>query len=486
MITPGLPILAKKFSVSMDRMSAFMLGAHQFSAGFAMVVVAAAAAIHGKRPFYVISALILLLTCVWGYWAKSFPSLAAMRIIQGLATAPVETLVTPTVADLFFVHQRGSRIAVWHMMVGGGVGIGQVLAGFIIKYLGVLSTFGVSALVLVLLVPATFFVVLETTYARPKDAWDVRDPVREKEDKDVDAEAHPHALARSPSVASSESESESDLVKKPHVVIESFEPITTISSSPPKPASYRSRLALISHTRYSTTPFWQLLVKPLPLLLFPAVLYSTIVNGFHLASLVAMGLLGLNILTAPPYNLDPAQIGLTHLPNLVAIFVASPIAGFFADWLVKVLARRNRGIFEPEFRLLLMLISVPISTVAFVGFGYAAQAHKPLPIILLFGGLQAVSVPFASQAALTYVLDCHPRDTNSAFVAIHFAKTFFVFVATSTVSGWLARSGPVRVFNTLAAVNLVVSSLTIPAYVFGKRFRSYIARSKMARKIECD
>jgi hypothetical protein len=56
----------------------------------------------------------------------------------------------------------------------------------------------------------------------------------DKEDKDVDAEAHPHALGRPPSVTSSESESESDLVKKPRV-IESFEPITTISSSPMAP-----------------------------------------------------------------------------------------------------------------------------------------------------------------------------------------------------------------------------------------------------------
>ena len=50
-----------------------------------------------------------------------------MRIIQGLAAAPIETLVTPTVADIFFVHQRGSRLAIWHMMIGGGVGLGYEL-----------------------------------------------------------------------------------------------------------------------------------------------------------------------------------------------------------------------------------------------------------------------------------------------------------------------------------------------------------------------
>jgi MFS family permease len=47
-----------------------------------------------------------------------------MRIVQGLASGPIEALVMPSIADMFFVHQRGSRMAMWHVMVGGGVGLG--------------------------------------------------------------------------------------------------------------------------------------------------------------------------------------------------------------------------------------------------------------------------------------------------------------------------------------------------------------------------
>lgn len=49
-----------------------------------------------------------------------------MRVIQGIASAPLETLVTSTVSDMYFVHQRGARIAVWGCFLASGVLLGYV------------------------------------------------------------------------------------------------------------------------------------------------------------------------------------------------------------------------------------------------------------------------------------------------------------------------------------------------------------------------
>ena len=48
-----------------------------------------------------------------------------MRIFQGIVSAPLETLVTSTVSDLFFVHQRGLYLSLWNVMLGTGVLVGQ-------------------------------------------------------------------------------------------------------------------------------------------------------------------------------------------------------------------------------------------------------------------------------------------------------------------------------------------------------------------------
>ena len=88
---------------------------------------------------------------------------------------------------------------------------------------------------------------------------------------------------------------------------------------------------------------------------------------------------------------------------------------------------------------------------------------------------QAASFPFAAQAALTYVIDCHPQDANQAFVTINFIKAVFTFVATTYVNDWYTNLGAQGVGIALASVNLSVSLLTIPSYIYGKRFRSMVS-----------
>ncbi len=50
--------------------------------------------------------------------------------------ADVDRLVTTTIADIYFVHQRGLRLAMWGLCLSVGVGGGQIISGYIIQDLG--------------------------------------------------------------------------------------------------------------------------------------------------------------------------------------------------------------------------------------------------------------------------------------------------------------------------------------------------------------
>ena len=432
MVTPGLQVIVATYGVSIDLASSLIIGFFAFWVGATTFFTASGANIWGKRPFLFISSVILFLTCIWGQMigsVHSFPQLAAMRIIQGIASAPLETLVTSTVSDLFFVHQRGTRLSLWGMMLAAGVLLGQTISGAIIQNLSFESTFGVSAIIYMPIMLGLYFVVLETTYNGPRD-------------------------------------------ETPKIKIEekgSFFEIDTAEKE-----SYHERLRLF-RGRLSTDSFWKGVWKPIPLIVYPAVLFSTIVYGTYFAFLLAISVLAVTALSLPPYNLNPAQIGLTNIPLLLVGFLASPLSGWLADSAAKFLARRNNGVFEPEFRLVLMLIAVPFATIGFVGFGQSLHNGAPVAQVVAFFAVYSFSVPFASQAALTYVIDCHPRDANQAFVTINFTKAVLTFLVTTYANGWMGRVGPKAVFETLAGVNLGVCALTVPAYVFGKRFRGAVS-----------
>ncbi|RYN52588.1 hypothetical protein AA0118_g10027 [Alternaria tenuissima] len=437
MVTPALPLIAMKYKVNIDMVASLVIGFLAFWIGFTTFFTAAGANIWGKRPFFIMSTVILLATNVWGFFTRSFISLAVMRVVQGIASAPLETLVTSTVSDMYFVHQRGTRIAVWGCMLASGVLLGQTIAGAIIQNISFEATFGISALIFIPILFGMYFFVVETTYYGPRPTMD-KLGVDEKHKSVFELE-------------------------------DDREP-------------YRSQLAIF-RGRLSQESFWKNAWKPVPLIAFPAVLFSTIVYGSYFTWLLTISVLSVNIFSAPPYSLNPAQVGLTNLPLLVVALIGSPLSGWTADALAKFMARRNHGVFEPEFRLTLMIPATIFATIGFLGFGMSVSAGYPIVWPLVFMSIHSLSVPFASTASLTYVIDCHPKDANQAFVTINFTKAVFTFIATTYANGIMANIGPRAVFDGITVINLGICALTIPAYIFGKRFRSLVARSSFGKKL---
>ncbi|KAF2681616.1 MFS general substrate transporter [Lentithecium fluviatile CBS 122367] len=436
MVTPALHVIALKYNVSLDMASSLIIGFLAFWIGFTTFFTASGANIWGKRPFFVISSVVLLATNFWGFFASSFPSLAAMRIVQGIASAPLETLVTSTVSDLFFVHQRGTRLSIWGCMLASGVLLGQTISGIIVQNISFEATFGISALIFIPIVVLMYFVVVETTYNGPRG----------------------------------------------NTVIELAEKGSVSFVDTAKKETYSQKLRLF-RGRVSGESFWKGVWKPVPLIAYPAVLFSTVVYGMFFTLLVTISVLSVTAFSMPPYNLNPAQIGLTNLPLLAVSLIGSPLSGWMADGIPKAMARRNKGVFEPEFRLTLMLIATPLATAGFLGFGMSVQRGLPIGWPVFWVAVYSLSVPFASQASLAYVIDCHPKDANQAFVTINFTKAVMTFLATTYANGWFLKMGPQATFNIITTINLGVCLMTIPAYVFGKRFRSMVARSSFGQKL---
>lgn len=81
--------------------------------------------------------------------------------------APYEVLVQATISDLYFVHERGTRIAVWNLFLLCGIAGAGFISGYIIEDLGYEWTFGVCAILFGVFGIGILFFVPETTYIRP-------------------------------------------------------------------------------------------------------------------------------------------------------------------------------------------------------------------------------------------------------------------------------------------------------------------------------
>jgi MFS family permease len=66
---------------------------------------------YGRRPVYVSAFIIYTATAVWCGAAKSYGTELVGRIIMGFAAGAGECLAPLTIADIFFLHERGTIMA---------------------------------------------------------------------------------------------------------------------------------------------------------------------------------------------------------------------------------------------------------------------------------------------------------------------------------------------------------------------------------------
>jgi hypothetical protein len=220
-------------------------------------------------------------------------------------------------------------------------------------------------------------------------------------------------------------------------------------------------------------------------MIFPAVQFSTVVNGAFITWSMMSGIISHQVLLYPPYDLQPDVLAYLGLPGSVVSLVFAVIAGLSSDKLIQFMAHRNNGIYEPEYRLLLMLPAVIFSTLGFLLLGPLYANHAAVWKLVMTGLVFHISGPFAGSATVTYIFDTMQHQSTEAFVATSLFKHLFVFLATSYVPTWFAKVGAVRAYNTLAVLNLSFAALTIPMYMYGKRMRGWVS-TLTAESIDSD
>jgi MFS family permease len=271
-------------------------------------------------------------------------------------------LTTAIIADIYYVHERGVRLAFWGLCLSVGVGGGSCISGYIIQNLGWNWTYGICSIFYGVFIILIFFWVPETVYKRdPAYNLDLgttdhtEDILDGKHAVDMDAK---DSMNKTNSI----SKTEEDVSRAP-----------IYTGADEKPWTFWEELRPFRGVE-SDENLLAVIFRPFGMLLFPQVLYGFITYGLSTSWLVVMISVLAQLFTVPPYNFSVSAVGLISIAPLVASllgFAAGPIN----DWTVKKLARWNKGIYEPEFRLAPNIITFVLGIAGFFGFGACLQAQ---------------------------------------------------------------------------------------------------------------
>ena len=228
-----------------------------------------------------------------------------------------------------------------------------------------------------------------------------------------------------------------------------------------------------------------------------------------------------------PYHLSSLSVGLLYLAPFIGGVLGSSIAGKTSDIVCRWMARRNGGVFEPEFRLFMVVLVALSTVIGLWGFGWSAQIHDPWIAPTVFFGVIGTDCPLfgliyclgldrlillgfgctlGSTVSVSFVVDSYRADAGSSLTSLNFSKNLLGisistpqayfslclpkafsayslliigFIFSLVTNNAIDQVGVRGTFLILGGIHLGICALAIPLYIFGKRARGWTHRMGM-------
>lgn len=393
---------------------AALTGWYLLGVGIGAFVFVPTGRIWGKRHLFVIGTILLVATSAWGgasYGPAKYTSMVWARVFQGVATAPFESLVNAAVGDLYCVHQRGIRMAFTNLAVFGGAFFTPILVGKITHTIGWQWTFYFVAIFCGVCLPLIFFFCPETAYRRDTSlnldllAKDELTKVLPKEQENGVAavtrkEDHEGEIYAVETHETGQAKNQGETVE------------ARVDNAIPQKASFAQSLALFNG-RKTDEQFWKLLLRPLPLFLQPAFLWACLIQGCMIGWTVFIGVILAQFFLATPLWWNEVQTGYAYTAAFIGALIGFVIAGILSDWSAKLMTKWNNGVYEPEFRIVLVIPQMILGCAGLYGWGKTVDGllhetyHYTVP--LTFFGFEVAGMVIGAVASSLYIVDAYRK-----------------------------------------------------------------------------
>lgn len=445
--------------------------------GWSCIFFAPASSLYGRRITYLICLLAGTLGSVWFALSKRTADTIWSQAFVGMSEACAEAQAQQSLADIFFQHQLGSVLTVYIMATSVGSFLGPLIAHLIsesqtfrwVGWWGAIIT-GATLVVVGFTCEETVFDRLKyfPVYDSPEEAVAIiDDPERdfkdEKEKEDLNT-----AIASGNEIFVERTRRRSRPVK---------EVDEEAALEKEKPNSYWKQIALITPSEYmegyGVKQYIERFLVYFKVFTLPAVWLSGLLWGLQDAYMSFFLTTQDTFFYDEPWNLSETGVAVMNVATLVGAVFGCIMSGVISDKHVLWLAKRNNGLYEPEYRLYLLFITMIISPVGLIMFGVGADREWPGWVV--YGGLALIGFGWGSigDTAMSYLMDCYPEIVIQGMVGVSIINNTLACIFTFTCSLWLNSAGTQNTYIALAVIDFVTIACIIPTLYYGKSWRKW-------------
>ncbi|CAO2650596.1 Nn.00g018880.m01.CDS01 [Neocucurbitaria sp. VM-36] len=370
---PGIPFVNADFHNTSQLLGSFAVSVYVLGFSFGPLFLSPLSEIYGRCVVLNYSNVFFCAFTLGSALAPNLGGLIGMRFLAGVGGSACLTIGTGVIADMFVPAERGKAVAIYSMGVLFGPIMGPICGGFIAQRAGWRWDMWVVFIAGCLLT-GSLFVFNRETY-------------------------HPVLLKRKTERLRKE-------LDRPEL-----QNIMTYD----KDASALSRRSILKHG----------IIRPLRMLTkSPIVLFCSLYMSF-LFGLLFLLFTTLTSVFIRTYGWSAELTGLAYLGVGTGNFIGIIAVAKTSDATIIRLAKKNKGIYEPEMRLPLCVFFGVLIPTSFFIYGWTTyyKVHWIVPIISLvpFGvGLMGIFAPLQ-----TYMIDCFPQYAASAIAGMTALRCLF-------------------------------------------------------------
>ncbi|KAJ9148273.1 Serine/threonine kinase 16 [Pleurostoma richardsiae] len=442
----------------------------------------------GRRPLYLFSTILQFALSIWSAKMRTVADLMLINVLQCLFGSLAETIVQMTIADVFFVHQRGrmNAIYVWVWLLA--TYLGSLIAGFIAKGQGWRWVWWWNVIIFGVSVFIVGFGYEETKYSPPAAATLMSSqspttedthrsnppvyPASDSADLNTLHKTSSKELKKSSSKQGIAADPESATVAEKHLLENTT--IVTLNPNIPK-KTYWQKLSLTTTTSSingTNESFFCHMYQPLILLVtIPAITFAALVYGILVGLGDVMSTTMSTFLPQSPYNFSSDQIGLMSLPRMIGVTIGALIVGPLSDWWIVYLSRRRNGIYDPEMRLWCIIPFLPFVPAGALLFGIGLNNHLSWPIIAVGLALYNIGVTPINSIIITYLTDSYKDIIGDALVSVTVVRNCFSTGFIFALTPWIGAIGVKYVLVTILLIACAILVLFGVFIRYGKAFR---------------
>jgi hypothetical protein len=196
--------------------------------------------------------------------------------------------------------------------------------------------------------------------------------------------------------------------------------------APPRKATWKESL-MPFNGRKTDEKYLHLLLRPFSLFLHPGILWACLIQGTLIGWTVMIGVVLAGIMLGPPLWFGEVETGYMYTGAFIGALLGFILSGLLADSSAKWLTRLNHGVYEPEFRMILVVPQLILGCAGLYGFGYTAADATRYGWFWpdFFFALEVMGMVCGAVASALYIVDAH--------------RKYFVILEFNSLFGFLTR-----------------------------------------------